>query len=137
MVLPVNALNCGAPLLSLLHETCRCAPLKCSLLLAQLVHRTLLSPRTNLIFNITAFPLFCRCWLDRRQIDGSLNRTPPGFYDRVWQILERTPNGIVVAGKHLPQVKFTQFGRKDQEEGRDSLLSALQTTFPLCKHSLF
>lgn len=45
-----------------------------------------------------------RCWLNRRQIDGSLNRTPPGFYDRVWQILERTPNGIVVAGKHLPQV---------------------------------
>lgn len=44
-----------------------------------------------------------RCWLNRRQIDGSLNRTPPGFYDRVWQILERTPNGIVVAGKHLPQ----------------------------------
>ncbi|XP_006887876.1 PREDICTED: phosphorylase b kinase regulatory subunit beta isoform X2 [Elephantulus edwardii] len=44
-----------------------------------------------------------RCWLNRRQIDGSLNRTPSGFYDRVWQILERTPNGIVVAGKHLPQ----------------------------------
>lgn len=45
-----------------------------------------------------------RSWLDRRQINGSLNRTPAGFYDRVWQILERTPNGIVVAGKHLPQV---------------------------------
>ncbi|KAJ8249417.1 hypothetical protein GJAV_G00234600 [Gymnothorax javanicus] len=44
-----------------------------------------------------------RSWLNRRQIDGSLNRTPPGFYDRVWQILERTPNGIVVAGVHLPQ----------------------------------
>lgn len=44
-----------------------------------------------------------RCWLNRRQIDGSLNRTPTGFYDRVWQILERTPNGILVAGKHLPQ----------------------------------
>ncbi|XP_071065282.1 phosphorylase b kinase regulatory subunit beta isoform X5 [Dasypus novemcinctus] len=44
-----------------------------------------------------------RCWMNRRQIDGSLNRTPPGFYDRVWQILERTPNGIIVAGKHLPQ----------------------------------
>uniref|UniRef100_A0A8C2Y1V6 Phosphorylase b kinase regulatory subunit n=1 Tax=Capra hircus TaxID=9925 RepID=A0A8C2Y1V6_CAPHI len=44
-----------------------------------------------------------RCWLNRRQIDGSLNRTPPGFYDRVWQILERTPNGIIVAGRHLPQ----------------------------------
>ncbi|XP_036922274.1 phosphorylase b kinase regulatory subunit beta isoform X1 [Sturnira hondurensis] len=44
-----------------------------------------------------------RCWLNRRQINGSLNRTPAGFYDRVWQILERTPNGLVVAGKHLPQ----------------------------------
>ncbi|XP_007536744.1 phosphorylase b kinase regulatory subunit beta isoform X4 [Erinaceus europaeus] len=44
-----------------------------------------------------------RCWLNKRQIDGSLNRTPTGFYDRVWQILERTPNGIIVSGKHLPQ----------------------------------
>ncbi|XP_045888128.1 phosphorylase b kinase regulatory subunit beta isoform X1 [Micropterus dolomieu] len=44
-----------------------------------------------------------RSWLNRRQIDGSLNRTPLGFYDRVWQILERTPNGIMVAGTHLPQ----------------------------------
>ncbi|MGH0143977.1 UNVERIFIED_CONTAM: hypothetical protein FKN15_002319, partial [Acipenser sinensis] len=47
-----------------------------------------------------------RCWLNRRQIDGSLNRTPLGFYDRLWQILERTPNGIMVAGTHLPQVRF-------------------------------
>uniref|UniRef100_A0A8C6WLP7 Phosphorylase b kinase regulatory subunit n=1 Tax=Neogobius melanostomus TaxID=47308 RepID=A0A8C6WLP7_9GOBI len=44
-----------------------------------------------------------RSWLHRRQIDGSLNRVPLGFYDRVWQILERTPNGIVVSGTHLPQ----------------------------------
>ncbi|MCJ8747190.1 hypothetical protein PDJAM_G00150570 [Pangasius djambal] len=44
-----------------------------------------------------------RSWLSRRQIDGSLNRTPLGFYDRVWQILERTSNGIVVGGLHLPQ----------------------------------
>ncbi|KAM9410360.1 phosphorylase b kinase regulatory subunit beta isoform 2-T3 [Pholidichthys leucotaenia] len=44
-----------------------------------------------------------RSWLNRRQINGSLNRTPLGFYDRVWQILERTPNGIKVAGAHLPQ----------------------------------
>ncbi|XP_053722034.1 phosphorylase b kinase regulatory subunit beta isoform X2 [Synchiropus splendidus] len=44
-----------------------------------------------------------RSWLNRRQIDGSLNRTPLGFYDRVWQILERTANGILVAGSHLPQ----------------------------------
>ncbi|XP_056612781.1 phosphorylase b kinase regulatory subunit beta isoform X2 [Triplophysa dalaica] len=44
-----------------------------------------------------------RSWLNRRQIDGSLNRTPLGFYDRVWQILERTSNGITVGGNHLPQ----------------------------------
>ncbi|KAM9494211.1 phosphorylase b kinase regulatory subunit beta isoform 1-T1 [Clarias gariepinus] len=44
-----------------------------------------------------------RSWLNRRQIDGSLNRTPLGFYDRVWQILERTSNGIMVGGIHLPQ----------------------------------
>ncbi|XP_075181557.1 phosphorylase b kinase regulatory subunit beta [Anomaloglossus baeobatrachus] len=44
-----------------------------------------------------------RCWLNRRQIDGSLNRNPAGFYDRVWQILERTPSGIMVSGKFLPQ----------------------------------
>uniref|UniRef100_A0A8C8LMI5 Phosphorylase b kinase regulatory subunit n=1 Tax=Oncorhynchus tshawytscha TaxID=74940 RepID=A0A8C8LMI5_ONCTS len=45
-----------------------------------------------------------RSWINRRQIDGSLNRTPHGFYDRVWQTLERTCNGIVVAGIHLPQL---------------------------------
>uniref|UniRef100_A0A3Q3D6X9 Phosphorylase b kinase regulatory subunit n=1 Tax=Hippocampus comes TaxID=109280 RepID=A0A3Q3D6X9_HIPCM len=45
-----------------------------------------------------------RSWLHRRQIDGSLNRTPLGFYDRVWQILERTPDGILVGGTHLPQL---------------------------------
>ncbi|NXC56069.1 KPBB kinase, partial [Aleadryas rufinucha] len=44
-----------------------------------------------------------RSWLHRRQLDGSLNRTPAGFYDRVWQILERTPNGLIVAGRFLPQ----------------------------------
>ncbi|XP_074516702.1 phosphorylase b kinase regulatory subunit beta isoform X1 [Sebastes fasciatus] len=44
-----------------------------------------------------------RSWLNRRQIDGSLNRSPLGFYDRVWQILERTPNGFTVSGTHLPQ----------------------------------
>ncbi|XP_072374293.1 phosphorylase b kinase regulatory subunit beta isoform X1 [Scyliorhinus torazame] len=44
-----------------------------------------------------------RAWMNKRHLDGSLNRTPKGFYDRVWQILERTPEGIMVTGKHLPQ----------------------------------
>lgn len=55
------------------------------------------------------FFLNTRSWLNRRQIDGSLNRTPLGFYDRVWQILERTSNGITVGGLHLPQVSLSPF----------------------------
>ena len=39
-----------------------------------------------------------------RQLNGALNRVPSDFYDKVWQILERTPAGLKVAGYHLPQV---------------------------------
>ena len=42
--------------------------------------------------------------LQRRQLDGALSRVPKDFYERVWQILERTPGGIKVAGYLLPQV---------------------------------
>jgi len=41
--------------------------------------------------------------LQQRQLNGSLNRVPPDFYDRMWKIMERTPGGIVVCGYHLPQ----------------------------------
>ncbi|VDP03041.1 unnamed protein product, partial [Soboliphyme baturini] len=41
--------------------------------------------------------------LQQRQLNGCLNRVPPDFYDQVWRILERTPEGIIVAGHHLPQ----------------------------------
>ncbi|KAH9489748.1 hypothetical protein Btru_036653 [Bulinus truncatus] len=39
----------------------------------------------------------------KRQLDGALNRVPKDFYDKVWQILEKTPGGIKVAGYLLPQ----------------------------------
>lgn len=39
----------------------------------------------------------------KRQLDGALNRVPKDFYDRVWEILEKTPGGIKVAGYLLPQ----------------------------------
>ncbi|XP_078608671.1 phosphorylase b kinase regulatory subunit beta-like isoform X2 [Branchiostoma floridae x Branchiostoma japonicum] len=42
-------------------------------------------------------------WLHQRQLDGALGRTPKDFYDKVWQILERTPAGFTVSGFHLPQ----------------------------------
>ncbi|XP_050396602.1 phosphorylase b kinase regulatory subunit beta, partial [Patella vulgata] len=41
--------------------------------------------------------------LQKRQLDGALNRVPKDFYECVWQILERTPGGIKVAGYLLPQ----------------------------------
>lgn len=41
--------------------------------------------------------------LQSRRLNGSLNRVPNNFYDNVWKILERTPGGLVIAGKHLPQ----------------------------------
>ena len=40
----------------------------------------------------------------KRQLDGALNRVPKDFYDRVWEILEKTPGGIKVGGYLLPQV---------------------------------
>jgi len=43
--------------------------------------------------------------LQRRQLDGALSRVPKDFYERVWEILERTPGGIKVAGYLLPQVR--------------------------------
>ncbi|XP_064639915.1 phosphorylase b kinase regulatory subunit beta-like isoform X2 [Lineus longissimus] len=39
----------------------------------------------------------------RRQLDGALNRVPKDFYEKVWQILEKTAGGLKVAGYHLPQ----------------------------------
>ena len=45
--------------------------------------------------------------LQQRTLDGALNRVPKDFYGRVWQILEKTPGGIKVAGYLLPQVCIT------------------------------
>lgn len=39
----------------------------------------------------------------RRQIEGALCRVPRNFYDRVWDIMTRTAEGIIVEGHHLPQ----------------------------------
>ncbi|XP_005099610.1 phosphorylase b kinase regulatory subunit beta isoform X2 [Aplysia californica] len=39
----------------------------------------------------------------KRQLDGALNRVPKDFYDKVWEILEKTPGGIKVLGYLLPQ----------------------------------
>lgn len=41
--------------------------------------------------------------LQRRQLEGCLCRVPDQFYNLVWDVLQRTPNGISV------QVTLTQF----------------------------
>ncbi|KNC99179.1 uncharacterized protein SPPG_05434 [Spizellomyces punctatus DAOM BR117] len=40
-------------------------------------------------------------WLRRRKNDGALNRVPPDFYPKVWNVLSRT-EGIVVGKQFLP-----------------------------------
>lgn len=39
----------------------------------------------------------------RRQIEGCLARVPEGFYQKVWNVLKKTPSGIVVQGHMLAQ----------------------------------
>ncbi|ETN79480.1 phosphorylase kinase alpha/beta [Necator americanus] len=41
--------------------------------------------------------------LQTRRLNGALNRMPVNFYDRVWTILERSRDGIVIASQFLPQ----------------------------------
>lgn len=77
-----------------------------------------------------------RSWLNRRQIDGSLNRTPLGFYDRVWQILERTANGIKVAGAHLPQVPGCFMGTLALSSNRSWRVCSPRFVLCLCSNPL-
>ncbi|KAK6050538.1 hypothetical protein COOONC_10338 [Cooperia oncophora] len=42
--------------------------------------------------------------LQTRRLNGALNRMPVNFYDRVWTILSRSREGIVIASQFLPQV---------------------------------
>jgi phosphorylase kinase alpha/beta subunit len=37
-------------------------------------------------------------WLRQRQLDGALNRVPPNFYPRVWQVLQHC-QGVVIGDK--------------------------------------
>ena len=37
-------------------------------------------------------------------MDGALSRVPANFYEHVWSILERTPDGIRLCNILLPQV---------------------------------
>lgn len=40
--------------------------------------------------------------LQRRQLEGCLCRVPKHFYNKIWEILKRTPFGISTQGHLLP-----------------------------------
>ena len=39
-----------------------------------------------------------------RMITGALNRVPIHFYEHVWEVLQRAPEGIIIGGSHMPQL---------------------------------
>ncbi|KAI3387343.1 hypothetical protein SNEBB_003865 [Seison nebaliae] len=39
-------------------------------------------------------------WIRRRKLDGSLNRVPCGFYEQVWELLQRS-GGIIIKGHRM------------------------------------
>lgn len=53
--------------------------------------------------NLEADPKTKLTVYQKRQIEGCLCRVPNNFYARVWHVLKKTPGGIIVAGKSLPQ----------------------------------
>ncbi|CAI2738663.1 unnamed protein product, partial [Dicrocoelium dendriticum] len=44
--------------------------------------------------------------LFQRQLNGCLGRVPPKFYQSLYLILERSPHGVLIWNKLLPQVSF-------------------------------
>lgn len=78
-------------------------------------------------------------WLRRRRLDGSLNRVPVGFYQKVWKILQKC-HGLSIEGFVLPssttremtpgEIKFavhveTVLNRVPQPEYRQLLVEAI------------
>ncbi|XP_061128621.1 phosphorylase b kinase regulatory subunit alpha, skeletal muscle isoform isoform X4 [Syngnathus typhle] len=78
-------------------------------------------------------------WLRRRRLDGSLNRVPVGFYQKVWKILQKC-HGLSIEGYVLPssttremtpgEIKFslhveTVLNRVPQPEYRQLLVEAI------------
>ncbi|XP_061921869.1 phosphorylase b kinase regulatory subunit alpha, skeletal muscle isoform isoform X1 [Entelurus aequoreus] len=78
-------------------------------------------------------------WLRRRRLDGSLNRVPIGFYQKVWKILQKC-HGLSIDGFVLPssttremtpgEIKFsvhveTVLNRVPQPEYRQLLVEAI------------
>lgn len=56
---------------------------------------------------ILLFTLLYGCFsltpLQKRQIEGCLCRVPTYFYNKVWDVMLRTPEGIKVMGSVIPQ----------------------------------
>ena len=64
--------------------------------------------------------------LQRRQLEGCLCRVPDQFYNLVWDVLSRTPNGITVQVRVLRRLHTNFFFFNFNSPSRD-------TTFQLCQ----
>ena len=64
-----------------------------------------MSPRKmkEMLKTIMAIDVSQRGIAEQRRIDGCLNRNPFKFYDKVWAILERCPEGIQLSKFKIPQ----------------------------------
>ncbi|KAL5467658.1 hypothetical protein EMCRGX_G031920 [Ephydatia muelleri] len=58
--------------------------------------------------------------LNKRQLEGALNRVPPDFYSKVYTILDKAQGGITVRGKTIPKLPTVQE------------LSATEKNFAIC-----
>lgn len=62
----------------------------------------LMSSQSPLAYRAVKLPNNGR-WLRRRKLDGALQRTPVGFYAKIYHILEKSKFGLNIRGKFLPR----------------------------------
>lgn len=46
------------------------------------------------------------CLLKQKQVFGALNRSPADFYSKVWLVLERSPEGLIINEQNLKQQPY-------------------------------
>ncbi|KAG7252847.1 hypothetical protein CRUP_030103, partial [Coryphaenoides rupestris] len=71
----------------------------------------------QLLMDVLQPQLASRSWLNRRQIDGSLNRTPLGFYDRAFY--NTPPTGQRCTSSYLTKAVCIQLLRGDFKPSKD------------------
>ncbi|KAM9833436.1 phosphorylase b kinase regulatory subunit alpha, skeletal muscle isoform 2-T2 [Syngnathus typhle] len=69
-------------------------------------------------------------WLRRRRLDGSLNRVPVGFYQKVWKILQKC-HGLSIEGYVLPSSTTREESTHDRDAVNDPQMTPGEIKFSL------